>query len=142
MASNTLSSEHKNTTVNTNLKNGLIGGVLAAAISLVLFFIGNALVGPIEVALQPGAPVAPLPWFMIIGATLVPALVGALVLTGLQRFTGNGTRIFQIVAGVIALVSLFPAITQVGSTGAAVILALLHLVAAGSIVWALTMRRG
>ena len=106
-----------------------------------MFFIGDALAGPIEVAQQPGAPIAPLQWFMIIVATMVPALLGALVLTGLQRFTGNGTRIFQIVAGVIALVSLFPAITQAGSTGSAVVLALLHLVAAGAIVWALTLRQ-
>ena len=141
MTSETLNANRVQTGASRNLKNGLLGGAIAAVASLIVFFIGRAAVGPIEVAQQPGAPIAPLSWFMIVVATLVPAVVGALLLTGLQRFTNNGARIFQIVAVVIALLSLFPALTQAGSAGASAVLVLLHIIAAGAIVWALTLRR-
>ena len=140
MTSSTIDGHNLSTNLSKNLKNGLLGGGIAAVLSLVLFFIGDAVAGPIEVALQPGAPLAPLPWIAVVMATLVPAIVGALLLSGLQRTMANGTRIFQITAVVITLLSLFPAITQAGSTGAAVLLSLLHFVAAGAIVWALTLR--
>ena len=142
MSNTTIGSRPYRGTLATNLKNGLTGGGLAALSSLVLFFIGNAVAGPIEVAQQPGAPAMPLPWFMIIVATLLPGIVGALLLTGLQRFMGNGERIFQITALVVTLLSLFPALTQAGSTAASIILVLLHFVAAGAIVWALTLKDG
>ncbi len=141
MTSGSINIQQNKSTLTNNLKNGLLGGAIAAVISLVVWSLGNALAGPIEVAQRPGAPIAPLTWVMILVATFVPAIFGGLVLTGLQRFTANGTRIFQVLAVAIALLSLFPAITQSGSTASAIVLSLLHLAAAGSIVWALTLRQ-
>ena len=127
-------------TLGTNLKNGLVGGLVAAVLALILYFVGAAIVGPLEVAQQPGAPIAPLPWFMVVVMSIVPALAAALLLTALQRFTASASRIFLVAAAAVFLFMLFPALTQAATTGISVVLVLLHIAVAIPVVWALLQR--
>ena len=124
----------------TNLKNGLVGGLVAAVAAVAVFFLGAALVGPLEVAQQPGAAVAPLPWFMVVVMSIVPAIGAALLLTALERFSVHAMRIFLVAAAGIFTFMLFPALTQAATMGVSAVLIVLHLIVAGAIVWALTQR--
>ncbi|MDX1664611.1 MAG: DUF6069 family protein [Candidatus Promineifilaceae bacterium] len=139
MATGTLT-RRSTANLGTNIKNGLVGGLVAAVLALILFFVGSAIVGPLEVAQQPGAPIAPLPWFMVVVMSFVPAVVAALLLTALQRFTGSATSIFVIAAVAVFIFMLFPALTQTATVGISVVLILLHVAVAIPIVWALLQR--
>lgn len=142
MAGGTIHTKQKQSDLVSTLKDGLVGGGIGAALGLALFFIGGAVLGPLEVALQPGAPPAPLTWTMFIVASLVPAVGAAVLLYVLRRFTVNGTRIFQAAAVLFLLLSLVPPLTQATNTAVGVFLTLVHVVVGGSIIWALTLRQG
>jgi hypothetical protein len=75
--------------------------------------------------------------------TVVPAIVAVLVYAVLTRFSGNPARIFTNIAVVVLIVSLIPDLTYIPSvpgatSGQTAILMLMHVVAAGVIVWMLT----
>ncbi len=90
------------------LMAGLIGGVIAAILNLVIYFIGGMAVGEMTVAMPPDMAQTPLPWFMVVIASIVPGLIAAVVLGVMRRFLPNAERTFQIVAVVLVLISLFP----------------------------------
>lgn len=119
---------------------GLVGGGVAAILNLVIYFVANAMLGDLAVAMQPGQPMAPLTFVAVIVTSIVPAVLAALVLAVLQRFLANGTRVFQILAVILGLLSLFPALTQASSLSVGLVLASMHIVAVVAIVWALTLR--
>jgi hypothetical protein len=75
--------------------------------------------------------------------TVVPAIVAVLLYAALMRFTSNPARIFTNIAVVVLIVSLIPDLTYIPSvpgatSGQTAILMLMHIVAAGVIVWMLT----
>jgi hypothetical protein len=75
--------------------------------------------------------------------TVVPAIVAVLLYAALMRFTSNPARIFTNIAVVVLIVSLIPDLTYIpsvpgASSGQTAILMLMHIVAAGVIVWMLT----
>ena len=75
--------------------------------------------------------------------TVVPAIVAVLLYAVLMRFSGNPARIFTNIAVVVLIVSLIPDLTYIPSvpgatSGQTAILMLMHVVAAGVIVWMLT----
>lgn len=114
---------------------GLIGGVIAAVINAILFFV----VPDLNVS-QPDGSFAPVGLVAIIMASIVPAIFAAIFLWLLRRFTGNGTRIFQIVGVIFLLVSFASPFAAAATTGIAIWLNVMHLVAGAAIIWALTMR--
>lgn len=114
---------------------GLIGGGIAAVINAIIFFIAPALT-----ATQTDGTVGPVTLAPIIFASIIPSIFAAILLWLLRRFTGNGTRIFQIVAVIFLLVSFVSPFTAAASTGIALWLNLMHLVAGSTIIWSLTMR--
>lgn len=123
------------------VRSGLVGGAVAAVVSLGLYFLGNAVTGPITVSTAPGTPAAPLPWFLVLIMTLLAGVVGALLLVALRRYTANGDRIFQIVAVGFLLLSLLGPLTMAGSRASTLVLSALHIVTASAVIWALTLRR-
>src|SRR5687768_8881444 len=75
--------------------------------------------------------------------TVVPAIVAVLLYAVLMRFSGNPARIFTNIAVVVLIVSLIPDLTYIPSvpgatSGQTAILMVMHVVAAGVIVWMLT----
>ena len=77
--------------------------------------------------------------------TVVPAIVAVLLYAVLMRFSGNPARIFTNIAVVVLIVSLIPDLTYIpsvpgASSGQTTILMLMHVIAAGVIVWMLTTR--
>lgn len=124
--------------------SGLLGGALALIGSLVLFGIAR-LVG-ISLLAASGPPgqslPAPLTAVQIIVAVVVPALVATGIFALLRRvFKQRANRIFQVVALIVLLLSFGGPLSQDVSTANQIILALMHLVTAAAIVWALTLRK-
>jgi hypothetical protein len=75
--------------------------------------------------------------------TVVPAIVAVLLYAALMRFSSNPARIFTNIAVVVLAVSLIPDLTYIPSvpgatSGQTAILMVMHVVAAGVIVWMLT----
>jgi hypothetical protein len=118
----------------------LIGlGTVAAAViaNLLVYALGSAVVGydPEFIVLANASGT--------ILFTLVPAIVAVLLYAVLMRFSGNPARIFTNIAVVVLIVSLIPDLTYIPSvpgatSGQTAILMVMHVVAAGVIVWMLT----
>lgn len=75
--------------------------------------------------------------------TVVSAIVAVLLYAALLRFADNPVRTFNIISAIVLVVSIIPDFTYIpsqegASTGQAVILALMHVVAAAVIVPMLT----
>src|SRR5918997_1702027 len=122
----------------------LVGlGTVAAAViaNLVVYALGSVVVGydPQFVVLANASGT--------ILFTVVPAIVAVLLYAALMRFTSNPARIFTNIAVVVLIVSLIPDLTYIPSvpgatSGQTAILMLMHVVAAGVIVWTLTTLTG
>src|SRR5918993_2695410 len=118
----------------------LVGlGTVAAAVlaNLLVYALGSAVVGydPQFVVLANASGT--------ILFTVVPAIVAVLLYAALMRFTSNPARIFTNIAVVVLIVSLIPDLTYIPSvpgatSGQTAILMVMHVVAAGVIVWMLT----
>jgi hypothetical protein len=115
-----------------------LGTVAAAVIAnLLVYLLGSVVVGydPQFVVLANASGT--------ILFTVVPAIVAVLLYAALMRFTSNPARIFTNIAVVVLIVSLIPDLTYIpsvpgASSGQTAILMLMHVVAAGVIVWMLT----
>ena len=118
----------------------LIGlGTVAAAViaNLLVYALGSAVVGydPRFVVLANASGT--------ILFTVVPAIGAVLLYAILMRLSGNPDSIFTNVAAVVLILSLIPDLTYIpsvpgASSGQTAILMLMHVVAAGVIVWMLT----
>ena len=128
-------SDSKQNSIGSTITAGLIGGGIAAVINAIISFIAP----PLN-AMQADGSLGPVTLIPIIFASILPAIFAAIILWLLRRFTGNGTRIFQIVAVVLLLVSFLSPFTAAESIGIALWLNLMHLVAGSAIIWSLTMR--
>ena len=116
---------------------GLATVVAAVLANVLVYFIGSAVVGydPQFIVL---ANVSATILF-----TVVPAIVAVLLYAILLRFSSNPERIFTILAVVVLIISLIPDLAYIpsvpgASSGQTAILMLMHVVAAGVIVWMLT----
>lgn len=122
-------------------KAALVASLIAAVANLLLHFIGGALVGGIEVLTPEGDAYRPLPFVFVIIASVVPMLVAGVGLWVAKRFLPYGVRIFQVVAVLVTLLSLAgPFSNQVATLGAGIVLALMHIVVGGVMIWYLTLR--
>ncbi len=115
-----------------------LGTVAAAVIANLLVYV----LGSVVVGYDPGFVVLANAGGTIL-FTVVPAIVAVLLYAVLMRFTGNPARIFTNIAVVVLIVSLIPDLTYIpsvpgASSGQTAILMLMHVVAAGVIVWMLT----
>jgi len=122
-------------------KAALIASLIAAVANVLLHFIGGALVGGIDVLTPEGGAYRPLPFVFVIIASVVPMLIAGVGLWIAKRFLPYGVRIFQGVAVLVTLLSLAgPFSNQVATLGAGIVLALMHFVEGGVMIWYLTLR--
>lgn len=115
-----------------------LGTVVAAVIAnLLVYALGSVVVG-----YDPGFVVLANPSGTIL-FTVVPAIVAVLLYAVLMRFSADPARVFTNIAVVVLIVSLIPDLTYIPSvpgatSGQTATLMLMHVVAAGVIVWMLT----
>jgi hypothetical protein len=115
-----------------------LGTMVAAVVAtVVVYFIGSALVGynPQFVVLSNVSPT--------IIFTIVPAIVAVVLYAILLRFTANPARVFTIIAVVVLVLSLIPDLTYIptvpGASGPqTAVLMVMHIVAAVVITGTLT----
>lgn len=136
----TVSTEKPAQTIMSLLKIALITGVISAVINLILFFVGSAVLGTIEVAMAPGEPFVAMPFFAVIFASLIPTLVAGIGLWIFRRFIPMGNQIFIGLAIIFTLFSLYPPITQSPTIAVGILLSIMHLVVGGMIAGYMTTR--
>ena len=120
----------------------LMGGAIGAVVNAAIALIAPALIGGAVQVSQPGSTVLQdLPLIAVIAASIIPAFVAAAVLWLLGRFTKTPVQIFQILAVVLALLSLISPFGIPTSLGAQLTLCLMHIVAAATITLALSRAR-
>lgn len=117
---------------------GLGAGVAAAIVSVIVFAVAGALGVPFAVSMGAGQPLQELNAGMFIGASIVPALLGAVFYGLLGRFTGRATTIFLAVSAIFALLSLGGPLTMEVPLSTRLVLSLLHLSTAAIIAYGLT----
>lgn len=118
----------------------LIAAIGTAVANLLVFVVAKNVFGlglaiPLGGA---GSPIEPLPAFMVVIATAVPALAAAGLLALLARFTRRPILIFQIIAAVFVLLSLGGPLSLPVDTATKLVLSLMHLAAAAVITGVLT----
>jgi hypothetical protein len=114
---------------------GLIGGVIGAVITLVLYFIGNAVNGsPMSVDAPGAAPIQNLPIYAVVSLSVIPGLVAGLLYGILRRFTGSAKNIFLVIAVIVFALFIFGPIGAAQSNVTMWILQLMHVGAAVPIV--------
>ncbi len=118
------------------LLKALIAGVIAAVINVILFFVGGAFVGGIDVDINQVGEFTPLPFYFPAFASIVPMLVAGVGLWIARRFIPRGNTVFVVGVAILTLLSLFsPLGSTVATTSAGIVLALMHLVAGGVMIW-------
>ena len=123
------------------LLNALMAGVIAAVINVIVFFIGRAVVGGIDVDMNGTGTFAPMPFFLPIVASLLPTLVAGVGLWIARRFIPRGNQVFVIGTAILVLLSLAgPFSGQIATTGAAIVLAVMHLVVGALMIGYLARR--
>lgn len=114
----------------------LTGGLIALLICLVWYGVVSVVGIDVEVQAPGSDKIEPLPIPAIVFATLIPALAGTGLAMVLKRMTGRGLLIFQIVAGVVLVLSLGSPLGLPVDTVNKLVLVVMHFIAAGAVVWA------
>ena len=123
------------------LLNALIAGVIAAVINVIIFFIGRAVVGGIDVDMNGTGTFAPMPLFLPVVASLLPTLVAGVGLWIARRFIPRGNQVFVIATAILVLLSLAgPFSGQIATTSAAIVLEVMHLVVGALMIGYLAQR--
>ena len=118
---------------------GPLAAVVAGAANLVVFAVEKAALGiSFILALQPGATATPLPAAMVFVESVIPALVAAVLLALLVKFTARPVWIFQIISAVFLLVSFGTPLAVPADTLTKLGLISLHIIAAVVVVGLLT----
>ncbi len=129
---------------NQTFISGALGGLVGAVANAIVFFIATAL---FSINLQITQPpemttLGPLPLPAVILASFVPGIFAALLYLLLQRFTAQAGRIFLGIAVVVLVFSFFPLVGMPLMTDSVkVVLAVMHIVAAGAIMGAFALRQ-
>lgn len=111
-------------------KGAAVAGALAGVVNVALYFLGGALGAAYLVEPPGGGAPEPIPFFMPFVMSLVPALLGAVLLVGLTKITKD--RAWPIFLGVliVAFVAMLPGpVVQLhGDMVATIVLELMHVV--------------
>lgn len=130
------------TTSSNVLKRGLIASGSALVINLVLYAVGSALGAFPPDARTPMGP--PITWVSVTIMTLLGGVVGALGFLVMERMLGSSrARKLFVALSVLVLVVFFFAPFSIQNAPAAeiVVLEIMHLVVAGSLIYALVFRQ-
>lgn len=124
------------------LKAGLIGGITAAGLNVIVLLLAgvfgivlNVMAGP-----PPNQQAMTLTAVPVILLSIMPAIIGALLFFLLTRISAKAATIFTVIAVVIVLLSLLPVLGQPLSAAGMITLTLMHFIAAGVITYWLTKR--
>lgn len=108
----------------------LLGGAAAAVVNLVVFYGGRAAGVPFTGEFQPGT-LSELPVPPIVISSLLPGVIGAAVALAFQKFTTQAARNFALLAAGFTVLSFAgPMNVPQISTGSAVLMNVMHAVAA------------
>ena len=114
---------------------GAVGGAVAVVLNLVLYVIGAALAGGELLALLPGSTEpAPMPLVAVILMSFVPGPLAGLAYWGLSRLTRRPTA-WLLGLAALAYLAFLPGPFNVASGVTIVVLELMHIAAAGPILW-------
>jgi hypothetical protein len=115
---------------------GLIGGILAGVVNIILYTLGQTLNGSPMMVIPPGqAGEMPLPFFMVTIMSVVPGIVAGLLYGVLARFTARPKLIFLIIAAVVFIVMFLNPFMAAQGITTIIVLELMHLVVAGFVIW-------
>jgi Family of unknown function (DUF6069) len=115
---------------------GLIGGVIATIINLVLYFLGNAINGGPMLVKPPGiATIQAVPWFMVIVQSVLAGVIAGALYGLLARFTTRASTIFLGIAAVIFILFFFNPLLAAQNVTTIVVLEIMHLVVAALVIW-------
>jgi hypothetical protein len=117
-----------------------LAGAVAALANLMIFGAAKQVAGiPFVIPVSgPGSPLEPLPAFMVIAGSFVPALGAAVVVWMLGKFTARPLRVFWIVSLLVLMLSLVPLVSLPVDLPTKLGLGLMHTVAAAAIVGVVT----
>ena len=117
------------------LTAGAIGGAVAVALNLALYYVGAALAGGELLVVLPGttAP-APMPLMSVVLLSLVPGIVAGAAYWGLHRVTKRPTT-YLLVLAALAFAAFLPGPFNVASGTTIAILELMHVTTAAPILW-------
>ena len=88
------------------LKNGLLAGIIAGTLNVVIYFIAKQMSWVSNSVLLPGG--KPLTLLPIIFSSVIPSILAAVTLFALDRMSDNPISIFTIIGIVILLLSFIP----------------------------------
>jgi len=117
------------------LKIGLFAGLISAAVNALIFFIFHALgVFTDDIQVQPNQPLNAI---AVIMSSVLPSLLGSVVLYLFLRFTKNGMRIFTIVSLILVVISFMNPFTMIPNVTISygVVLDVMHIVVAGVLLF-------
>jgi hypothetical protein len=114
------------------------GGIIGAVINAALVLLAPSLLGQAIQAASPGSTAQDVPVIVAMMASFIPAFAAAGVLWLLNKFTKTPLPIFQILGVILALLSLLSPLGLPVSTSSKVMLEIMHIVAATSIILALS----
>jgi uncharacterized BrkB/YihY/UPF0761 family membrane protein len=106
-------------------KGAAIGGAIALVANLIVFVIGNA-GAPLQVVVGSDTESSDLPVGAVIGASIVPLLVGAVGLWLAYRFLPKSFTVWSAVVAVLAVVSIVGPLGLDIDTGSKVALTVMH----------------
>lgn len=119
----------------------LIGGIVGTVGNVLLYLIAQAAGVVFEIPLGSlTAPVQPLPVMAIVIFSVLPAIGAGVLFALLVRFLKQPLLVFYIISGVFLVVSFIPTFSLPVPSGIQISLALMHVVSAAAIVWALVTR--
>jgi hypothetical protein len=115
---------------------GLIGGVIATVINLILWFVGNALSGGAMQVVTPFAPSpAGVPWPAVIISSLLPGIVAGLLYGLLARFTNKATTIFLVISLIVFIAFIYNPISAGQNLTTILVLEVMHVFVALPVIW-------
>lgn len=125
---------------NSIWRRTLVAMSLAMVINIVLYYLGQLIVpNGLQVMRGPDTPLEPLPFAAVVFTTAIMLMIGAVVYWLLETFVNEAPNtIFTVVAVVALIVSLAGPLFLASGVATQFILSLMHVVAAGSLIWVLT----
>lgn len=116
------------------LLTGLLAGLAAGVLNVIVYFVGLALGVPFVMPLPPDQALQQIPAVAFVISAVIPALLGAAFYGLLGRFAAaRATQIFVIVSVVFALLSLGGSLTPPVELSTRLVLSALHLTTAAII---------
>jgi Family of unknown function (DUF6069) len=128
--------QKQTTSIGKFVQAGLIGGVIAAIINLILYFLGNAINGGPMLVKPPGVTtIQGVPWFMVIIQSVLPGVIAGALYGLLARFTARASTIFLVIAAIIFILFFLNPLLAAQNATTIVVLEIMHIVVAASVIW-------